>query len=127
MLFELERGSQKGAGLGGDDARQGEGQRFAVVALERRLEIKGVDLRRAPMEEQEDDAFGARFEMGLLVGERGCLRLVKHRAQGDGAKARAAAGQHLSAAQRRLVSVLAEFGHGGSLFRMLGLNSGNWR
>ena len=63
VLFEFEWGGQEGAGLGGDDARQGEGQRFAVVALKGRFVIKGVDLRRAAIHEK----MNYRGSLGLMM------------------------------------------------------------
>ena len=52
--------AQQVARFAGDDARLGERQRLAVVALQKRLVIKGVDLRRPSVHEQKEDALRPR-------------------------------------------------------------------
>ena len=44
-----------------------ERQRLAIKAIEFWLGIEGVDVRDAPVHEQEDDAFGARRVMRLCA------------------------------------------------------------
>ena len=70
VLLEFERRAQQVAGLARNDARLGERQGLAVVAIEERLVIEGVDLRGAAMHEQEDDALGPRGKMRRARGQR---------------------------------------------------------
>ena len=50
------------------------GQRLAVILVEHRLGIEGVDLRRAAVHEQEDDALGARGVIQLALVDAAVLR-----------------------------------------------------
>ena len=61
----FQRRSQQVAGLGRNHARLGERQRLAVVALEQRLVVERIDLRRPAVHEQEDHPLGlARAKCG---------------------------------------------------------------
>src|SRR4051794_18628873 len=63
MLREAEGGLQQVAGAARNDARSREGERLAVVALQERLVVEGVHLRRAAVHEQEQHARCLRLEM----------------------------------------------------------------
>ena len=60
IFAELPRRPEQIAGGGELDARLLERQFLAVVGLELRLVVEGVDLRRPPLHEHEDHPFGPR-------------------------------------------------------------------
>src|SRR4051794_18542961 len=69
ILFEAPRGLEQLAGLGKLDARLGEGIGLAIIALEQRLGVEGIDMARSAFHEQEDDAFGLGGKVRGLRGE----------------------------------------------------------
>jgi hypothetical protein len=55
----------------------GAGERFAVVASQRRFGVEGVDLGKTAIEEEKDDVLGPGREMRIPKGQRlvsGCFR-----------------------------------------------------
>ena len=85
IRLELPRRGEEVAGLGEGHLRLGKRQRLAVVALQQRLVLEGVHVRRAAFHEQENDALGPRPEMWPL-GRQRILRL-QHRGQRQRAEA----------------------------------------
>ncbi len=79
-----------------------EARRLTVLAIEARLGVERVDLARAAVHVQEDDAACLRREMRLSRRHRAWLgaALVEHQArERDGAEAIGAACQHLAPSQ----------------------------
>jgi hypothetical protein len=70
VLTERPGAAQQVAGLGELHAWLGLRERLAVVPLQERLVVEGVDLRRTAMHEEEDHALGA----GRRVRQPGCER-----------------------------------------------------
>jgi hypothetical protein len=122
MLLEPPRTPEQVAGLGELDAGLLSGEGLAVVALQARLVVEGVDLRRAAVHEQEDHPLGPRGEVGGPLGEgpgrvgieqrwpKSVRRrpgqgeaLRKHRREGDAAEADAAASKHLATRLRAIL------------------------
>ena len=86
-------------------------RRWPVVLVEGRLGVEGVDLRRAAVHEQEDDALGPRLEMRRPGRERGWRSggassapeesfAGQHAGQAEGAEAAADAAEHLRRVMR---------------------------
>src|ERR1044072_2129287 len=69
VWFEREWRLQQRAGLAlGLEISGGRG--LPVVFIEHRLRVEGIDLRRAAIEEQEDDVFGLGGKMRRLWSQR---------------------------------------------------------
>jgi hypothetical protein len=88
VLLELPRRLEQIARGGELDTRLGKRQVLAVALLQFRLRVEGVDLRGAPLHEQENDALGPRGEVRILGGEGlgGLSRRLfarQHRGQGQ--------------------------------------------
>jgi hypothetical protein len=65
MLSELPGRLEEVSLLRESDSWEFEGQRFAVVTIEKGLRIKGVDVRRAALHEEKDDSFCSSGKMRL--------------------------------------------------------------
>ena len=103
ILAELPRRPEKIAGGGELDSRLLERQFLAVVGLELRLVVEGVDLRRPPLHEHEDHPLGARRHPVSGVGRReGCGRFAsEERLCGKPTKPGATSAEHPPTAHRR--------------------------
>ena len=98
ILFELPRRSH-GGHLGDlARARHFEGQLLAVVAVEFRLRVEGVDMARAALHEQEDDAFGACGVGAAAGGER--VGGIGEAGEGEGAETAGGGFEELPARSR---------------------------
>ena len=95
IRLELPRRGKEVAGLGKGDLRLGKRQRFAVIALQQRLVLKSVHVRRTAFHEQENDALGPRPEMRTPSRQR-ILRL-QHRGQRQRAEAEGGLFEHVTA------------------------------
>ena len=98
------------ARLARDDARLGERQRLAVVALEQRLVVERVDLRRAAVHEQEDDPLGPARGSAAAGRPAGCAdRAPSARASSPSSPASASAANppplRRSSSRREIASV----------------------
>ncbi len=99
----IPRDSSVGCRLGELNARLFEGQGLTIMLGQQRFVVKSVDMRRAAMHEEEDDAFGSRPKMSRMrlervLGGAGLLGgggLSQEIAKREGAKSRAAALQQL--------------------------------
>jgi hypothetical protein len=67
---KLPGGRQQFAGRRELDARLRVRQLLAIIALQRRLEVERVQVRRSPFHEKEDQPFRAGLEVGGSSGER---------------------------------------------------------
>ncbi len=70
VLPEPERRAEQITRLARDHPRLGERQGLAIVALQERLVVERVNLRRPAVHEQEDDPLRARREMSLARRQR---------------------------------------------------------
>ena len=83
----------------------GLGRRFAVVALQRRLVVERIDVRRAALHEHEDHALGPRRKCGFLAasgccfGGRGVGRLAEQAGEGQVAEAAGSGFEHFAAGE----------------------------
>jgi hypothetical protein len=79
VLLEFPRRFQQVRRGGELHPRLGKGIRLAVVAIQQRLGIERVDVRRAAFHEQKDDPLGPRRQMRrfgcerILLGRFACL------------------------------------------------------
>jgi hypothetical protein len=100
MLMEFPRRLEQVSGGGKLHTRLRARVGLAVIAIQQRLGIKRVDVRRATLHEQKDDPLGPRREMRRLRSERILLRpfarFREQRGERQGAKADRGAGEQLA-------------------------------
>ena len=115
VLRELERRFEARAGraLGFEHIRQ----RFAVVFVQHRLRVEGIDLRRAAIHEEMHHAFRLRLKMRPSHGQRvqsgrGGLRAGKQRSERETAHAHADAVQQLATSQEGMLQARSMMGRG---------------
>ena len=69
VLLKLPGRFEEVEGFAGNDLWTLEGKWFPVVALQERLVVEGVDLRRPSVHEQENDSLCPSREVGCLRGQ----------------------------------------------------------
>jgi hypothetical protein len=105
VFLELERRGKRGAGLALGAERFG--QRLAGIFGQGRLGIERIDVRRAAVEEEVDDALGLAGKMRQAGRERaggfGCIGratfVAEQPSQAEGTEPQAAAAEHFAAAE----------------------------
>jgi hypothetical protein len=98
MPLEFPGRGQQVAGVGKSDARLVEGQRFAMITLQQRLVVEGVEMRRTALHEEKNDALGPRPKMRPFRRQR-IFRprlLLQHRRKGNGTEAQGRLFQHIA-------------------------------
>ena len=123
VFFEFERRAERSAGF--PLGLEVEGERFAVVFRESWFRVEGVDLGRAAVGKNVDDAFGFGGEVGRARGERVVEVDGAHAGRGvgeevwpgeggeaEGTETDAAAIQEITAGEEVILEARGVVGHG---------------